>query len=58
MLVPTNESNEEIKKYEELSNKIRYLIRTSSKSSDYYDDMKITFNSDDELPLEQKLLAQ
>ena len=54
MLVPTNESNEEIKKYEELSNKIRYLIRTSSKSSDYYDEkyMKITFNSDDELPLE------
>ena len=52
MLVPTNESNEEIKKYEELSNKIGYLIRTSSKSSDYYDDMKITFNSDDELPLE------
>ena len=52
-LVSTNESKEKIKKYEELSSKIRDLIRSITKHSDDYDEnyMKIKFNSDDELPL-------
>ena len=52
-LVPTNESKEKIKKYEELWSKIRDLIRSVTKNSDDYDEkyMKIKFNSDDELPL-------
>ena len=50
-LVPTNESKEKIKKYEELWIKIRDLIRSITKNSDDYQDkyMKIKFNSDDEL---------
>ena len=52
-LVPTNESKEKIKKYEELWSKIRDLIRSITKSSGDYDEkyMKIKFNSGDELPL-------
>ena len=52
-LVPTNESKEKIKKYEELWSKIRDLIRSLTKSSDDYDKkyMKIKFNLDDKLPL-------
>ena len=52
-LVPTNESKEIIKKYEELWSKIRDLIRSITKNSDDYDEkyMKIKFNWDDELPL-------
>ena len=48
-LVPTNESKENIKKYEELSTKIRDLIRSITKSlNDYYQKyMKIKFDSDD-----------
>ena len=50
-LVPTNESKEKIKKYEELWIKIRDLIRPITKNSDDYDEkyMKIKLNSDDEL---------
>ena len=53
MPVPTSESEEKNKKYEELWSKIRDLIRSITKSSDDYDEkyMKIKFNSDDELPL-------
>ena len=53
MLVPTNDSKEKIKKYEELRRKIRYLIRSVTKNASDYDKkyMKIKFNSDDELPL-------
>ena len=53
MPVPTNESEEKNKKYEELWSKIRDLIRSITKNSDDYDEkyMKIKFNSDDELPL-------
>ena len=56
-LVPTNESKKIIKKYEELWSKIRYLIRSITKNSDNYDEkyMKITFNSDDELPLNKMI---
>ena len=52
-LVPTNESQEIIKKHEELWSKIKYLIRLTTKKSDgYYGRyMKIEFNSDDKLPL-------
>ena len=41
------------KKYEELWSKLRDLIRSITKKSDDYDEkcMKIKFNSDDELPL-------
>ena len=51
MLVPTDESKEKIKKYEELWNKIRDLIRSITNNSDKYDEkyMKIKFNSDNEL---------
>ena len=37
-LVPTNESKEKIKKYEELWSKIRDLIRLTTKNSDDYDE--------------------
>ena len=52
-LVPTNESKEIIKKYEELWSKIRDLIRSITKKSDHYDQkyMKIKFDSDNDLPL-------
>ena len=56
-LVPTNESKEKIKKYEELLSKIRDLISLITKNSDDYDEkfMKKKFNSDDELPLNKKI---
>ena len=49
--IPTDESKEKIKKYEELYSKIRDLIRPITKNSDDYDEkyMKIKFSSDDEL---------
>ena len=52
-LVPTNESKEKIKKYENVWSKIRDLIRSITKISDDYNEknMKIKFNSDNELPL-------
>ena len=51
-LVPTNESKDTIKKYENLWSKIRDLH-----NSDNYDEkyMKINFNSDDDLPLKKTL---
>ena len=41
------------KKYKELWSKLRDFIRSITKKSDDYDEkcMKIKFNSDDELPL-------
>ena len=56
-LVPTNESKEETKKYEELWIKIRDLIRSITKNSDDYDEkyMKIKFNSDNELPINKTI---
>ena len=52
ILVPANESQEKLKN-EELWIKIRDLIRLTTKNSDYYYQkyMKIKFNSDDELLL-------
>ena len=54
--VPTNDSKEKIKKYEELW-KIRDLIRSMTKNSVDYDEkyMKIKFNSDDQLPLNKMI---
>ena len=56
-LVPTNESNEKIKKQEELWSKIRDLIRSIAKNSDGYDEkyIKIKFNLDYELPLNKRI---
>ena len=56
-LVPTNESNEKIKRYEELWSKIRDLIRSVTENSDDYDEkyIKIKFNSDDELLLNKTI---
>ena len=56
-LVPNSESNEIMKKCEELWSKIRNLIRSITKSSDDYDKkgMKIKFNSDDDLSLNKTL---
>ena len=53
MLVPINESIKKIKKYEELSSKIKDLISSITKNSDDYDEeyLKIKIKSDDELPL-------
>ena len=52
-LLPINESIEKIKKYEKLWNKIRYLIKLTTRTSGDYDKkyMKIKFNLDDEIPL-------
>ena len=49
MLVPTNESKEKVKIYEELWSKIRYLTRSMTKITDDYDekDMKTKLNSDE-----------
>ena len=53
MLIPTNESKEKIKTYEELWIKIRDLISSVTKNSDDYDQIyiKIKLNLDDKLPL-------
>ena len=52
-LVPSNESKEKIKKYEELRSKIKDLIRSVTKNADNYDKkyIKIKINSNGELPL-------
>ena len=57
MLVPTNESKEKIKKYEELWSKIRDFIRSITKNLDDYDEkyMKTKFNSDTKLPLNKMI---
>ena len=46
MLVPTTESKEKTKKYEELRSKIRDLVRSVTKNLNDYDEkyMKIKFN--------------
>ena len=56
-LVPTNESKEKIKKYQELWIKIRELIWSITKSLNDYDEkyMKIKFDPDDNLPLNKTI---
>ena len=57
MLFPTNENKDTLKKYEELSSKIRGIIRSIANNSDNYDEKytKIKFNLDDDLPLNKTL---
>ena len=54
-LVPTDESKDLLRKYKELWNKIKDLIRSITNNSDKYDEkcMKIKFNSDDNLSLKK-----
>ena len=56
-MVPTDESEDKIKKYEELEVKVRDLIRTVIKKSDDYDKkyMRIKFDTDDQLPLNKTI---
>ena len=56
-LVPTDESKDILKKYEELWTKIGDQIRKITNNSDSYGEkhMKIKFNSDDDLPLHKTL---
>ena len=53
ILVFTNEKKNALKKYEELWNKMRDIIRSKTNNSDdYYEKyMKIEFSSNDNLPL-------
>ena len=57
MLVPINERKEQIKKYEELPSKIKYLTSSITENSDDYDQkyLEIKFNADDELPLNKTI---
>ena len=52
-LVPSNKSKEKIKSYKEMWSRIRNLTRSITKNSDDHEEknMKIKFNSDNELPL-------
>ena len=56
-LVPTNESKEKRKKYEELWIKIRDLIRSVTRKSDDYDEkyVKTKLDSYDKLPLNKTI---
>ena len=58
-LVPTHESKEKIKEYEELWIRIRDLMRSITKNSDGYDYdekyIRIKLDSDDELPLNKTI---
>ena len=56
-LIPTDESKEKVKKYEEPWIKIRDLIRSVTITSDDYDKkyIKVKFNSDDMLPLNKAI---
>ena len=56
-LIPTNGSQENIKKYEELWSKIKDLIKSITKNSNDYEEkyMNIKFNSVDELPLNKTI---
>ena len=53
---PTDKSKDTLKRYEEIWNKMRDLIRSITKNSDYYDEkyMNIKFNSDDDLHLRKR----
>ena len=54
----TNESKEILKKYTELWNDIKYLIKTINQVNMEKIFHKIQFNSDDDLPLSQQLKCQ
>ena len=57
MLVPINESRENIKTYEGLWIKMGDLTRSRNKNLDYYDEeyIKIKFSSGDKLPLNKTI---
>ena len=57
MLVPSNGRSKEEMKYKDLWSKIRDLIRSITKNSDYNNEkyMKIKFNADDKLPLNKAI---
>ena len=57
MLVLTDESKDTLKKYEEMLSKFKDLIRSITNNSENYDEkyMKIKFNSDDDLPVNEML---
>ena len=59
-LVSTDENKDKLNIYQELWNKIRYLIKSITINSDNYDKkyMKIKFNSDDDLPLKKMVELQ
>ena len=56
-LVPTDESKDILKKFEELWTKIRDLVRSKSKKLDNYNEkfMKTKFNSHDDLLLSKTI---
>ena len=56
-LVPINKTKEKLKKCENLWSKIRDLIKSVTKNSNFYDEkyMEIKLNSDDELPLNKTI---
>ena len=56
-LIPTDESEDTLKKYVELWNKIRNLNNSKSNNSDDYHNkyMKTKFDLDDDLPLKKSL---
>ena len=57
MLISTDKNKDTLKKYTELWDKIKDLIRSVTNTSDDYDEKykKIRFNSDDNLPLNKIL---
>ena len=59
-LIPTNESKNTLKKYEELWNNIRNIIKSKTNNWDDCDENyeKIDFNSDDDLPLKITLVLR
>ena len=56
-LIPTDESEDTLKKYGDLWTKIRNLINSKTNNSDDYHNkyMKIKLNLDDDLPLKESL---
>ena len=56
-LVPTDESKDIFKKYEELQSKIKGLIKSKTNNTGNHDEkyMKIKFNSDDDSSLQKTL---
>ena len=52
-LIIIDKNKDTLKKYEEKGNQIKYFTKSKNQNSDDYDenDIKIDFNSDDDLPL-------
>ena len=56
-LAPNDENKYTLRKYDEIRNQIKYLIKSKNNNSDDCDEksMQIKFNSDDDLPLRKAL---